>query len=134
MPMDTNRKLEASVEWARGEGPRGLIGALDLGATPPSLVCGRLAIDRATRRAVLAGADLVLTGREYEVLLCLAERANRVVRRSDLLEHVWTSQDDDASNLVAVYIGRLRCKFGPNADMILTVRGVGYRLRPVPDA
>jgi DNA-binding response OmpR family regulator len=97
---------------------------------PPTVSCGDLEVDRAERRAVLAGIDLHLTERECALLLCLADHANRVVRRSDLLAEVWTLPDDDESNLVAVYIRRLRQKLGTHAGMIKTIRGIGYRLRP----
>jgi DNA-binding response OmpR family regulator len=95
---------------------------------PERVVCGPIAVDRAQRRAAIASTDLRLTERECALLLCLADRANRVVRRSDVLAEVWGLPDDD-SNLVAVYIRRLRQKLGKHADMIVTVRSIGYRLR-----
>jgi DNA-binding response OmpR family regulator len=94
-----------------------------------TVTCGPVEVDRVLRRATLAGNDLRLTERECALLLCLADRANRVVRRSDVLSEVWALPDDD-SNLVAVYIRRLRQKLGKHAEMIVTVRGIGYRLRP----
>jgi len=104
-----------------------------LAARPERVVCGQLEIDRSGRRAALAGTDLHLTERECALLLCLADRANRVVRRSDVLSEVWGLPDDDGSNLVAVYIRRLRQKLGGYGDMIVNVRGIGYRLRVVRD-
>jgi two-component system, OmpR family, response regulator len=101
---------------------------------PPTARCGDLEIDRVERRAALAGSDLRLTGREFALLLCLVDRANRVVPRSDLLERIWTLEDDYGSNLVEVYVRRLRQKFGAHAGMIETVRGFGYCLRPVMGA
>jgi DNA-binding response OmpR family regulator len=98
---------------------------------PPKARCGDLEIDRVERRAALAGSDLRLTGREFALLLCLVDRANRVVPRSDLLEKIWTLEDDYGSNLVEVYVRRLRQKFGTHAGMIETIRGFGYCLRPV---
>lgn len=97
---------------------------------PATVLCGDLEVDRARRKAVLAGVDLRLTERECALLLCLADHANRVMRRSDLLAQVWMVDDDDGSNLVAVYIRRLRQKLGTHAGMIKTIRGIGYRLRP----
>ena len=95
---------------------------------PETVVCGPIVVDRTQRRAAIASTDLRLTERECALLLCLADRANRVVRRSDVLAEVWGLPDDD-SNLVAVYIRRLRQKLGKHADMIVTVRSIGYRLR-----
>jgi DNA-binding response OmpR family regulator len=96
---------------------------------PERVTCGPIEVDRASHRVTLGGDDLRLTERECSLLLCLADRANRVVRRSDVLSEVWGLPDDD-SNLVAVYIRRLRQKLGKHAEMIVTVRGIGYRLRP----
>ena len=97
-------------------------------ARPERVTCGPIELDRTRRRATVECTDLRLTERECALLLCLADRANRVVRRSDVLAEVWGLPDDD-SNLVAVYIRRLRQKLGKHADMIVTVRSIGYRLR-----
>jgi DNA-binding response OmpR family regulator len=101
---------------------------------PAKARCGDLEVDRVARRAALAGSDLRLTGREFAVLLCLLDRINRVVPRSDLLEKIWTLPDDRGSNVVDVYIRRLRQKFGAHAGMIETIRGFGYCLRPAMGA
>jgi DNA-binding response OmpR family regulator len=111
-------------------------------APPPTKVsCGDLVIDRAERRAFLAGRLLRLTGREYALLAYLADRMNRVVQRSVLLATIWTSPDAqgsnvlnvyDGSNVVNVYVGHLRRKLGAHAGMIETIRGYGYCLRPTP--
>ncbi len=97
---------------------------------PIKALCGELEVDRAERSVKLAGSDLPLTGREYALLLCLVDRANRVVSPSDLLARVWGLEDDYDWNLVHHYIRRLRQKFGAHAGMIETIRGVGYCLRP----
>jgi DNA-binding response OmpR family regulator len=99
---------------------------------PPRASCGELEVDRAERRAALADHQLRLTAREYALLLCLVNRASRAVRRSEILAEIWM-QPDDGSNVVDVYVRRLRRKFGEHAGMIQTVRGFGYRLRP-PEA
>jgi len=99
---------------------------------PERVIFGPIEIDRAQRRATVAGSDPRLTERECALLLCLADHANRVVRRSEILSEVW-GLPDDGSNLVAVYIRRLRQRLGKHADMIVTVRGIGYRLRVVLD-
>ncbi len=96
------------------------------------LQIGPLEIDRLQRRVVLAGKTIDLTSREYGVLLFLAHQVDRVVARSELLAHVWSSQFDPGSNLIDVHISRLRDKLGEHAGMIDTVRGKGYRLRPPP--
>jgi DNA-binding response OmpR family regulator len=101
---------------------------------PAKARCGDLEIDRVARRAALAGCDLRLTGREFALLLCLVDRVNRVVPRGALLEKIWTLPDDYGSNVVDVYVRRLRQKFGSHAAMIETIRGFGYCLRTATGA
>jgi DNA-binding response OmpR family regulator len=96
---------------------------------PPTTSCGELQVDRVARCAALPGKPLHLTSREYALLVFLVNRAGRAVRRSDILAEVW-EQPEDGSNVVDVYIRRLRRKLGAHAGMIQTVRGFGYRLRP----
>jgi DNA-binding response OmpR family regulator len=91
--------------------------------------CGPLVIDRVSRETALGGVTLVLTNREYALLLHMMHRADQIVKRSDLLAHVWGINFDPGSNLVDVHVSRLRDKFGESAWMIETVRGIGYRLR-----
>ena len=93
-----------------------------------ALRCGDLEIDTMARQAKLAGVAITLTNREYALLLHLLHHADRIVKRSDLLTHVWDMRFDPGSNLVEVHISRLRDKLGDRAWMIETVRGVGYRL------
>jgi DNA-binding response OmpR family regulator len=138
--METNWKYSAhGVQHtldvgANGDRPGGGFGRdSSLVARPATVQCGELELYRPSRSARLAGAELTLTDREYEVLFCLTEHAYRVVRRIDLLEQVWGVSDDDGSNLVAVYMGRIRRKLGEHARMITTIRSVGYRLRPAQD-
>jgi DNA-binding response OmpR family regulator len=93
------------------------------------LRCGELEVDPAARQAKLAGIVLTLTNREYAVLLHLLHHPDRIVKRSELLAHVWGIRFDAGSNLVEVLVSRLREKLGDRAWMIETVRGVGYRLQ-----
>lgn len=134
--METNRKHSAdSVRQVMGSDPSvpPLVGDFGpIGMLPPlpaKAFCGELEVDRIERSAALAGHHLCLTEREYALLLCLVDRANRAVRRSEMLAKIWR-QPDDGSNVVDVYIRRLRQKFGQHAGMIQTIRGYGYRLRP----
>jgi len=105
-----------------------------LPAAPLKARYGDLEVDRVAQRAALAGSELRLTGREFALLLCLIDRINRVVPRSALLEKIWTLPDDYGSNVVDVYVRRLRQKFGAHAGMIETIRGFGYCLRPAMSA
>lgn len=97
-----------------------------------TLRCGEIEIDRATRQVRVAGATLRLTNREYALLLHLAHRAGKIVKRSELLAHVWGIHFDPTSNLLEVHVRRLRQKLGVRARMIQTMRGVGYRMSIAP--
>lgn len=93
------------------------------------ITVGALAIDRAERKATVAGATLDLSAREFDLLVYLVAHANQVVTRSKILADVWWSQSDSQSNLVDVHVSHLRDTLGDYAWMIETVRGRGYMLR-----
>jgi len=93
------------------------------------LRCGELEIDQIAHQARLRGQALVLTTREFALLLALAKRADQVVTRTDLLANIWSVSFDSGSNLLDVHMSRLRDKLGDCRWMIETVRGRGYRLR-----
>jgi two-component system copper resistance phosphate regulon response regulator CusR len=71
-----------------------------------------------------------LTAKEFALLELLLLRAPELVSRSEIVEHVWDCHFDSETNLVEVYINRLRQKIDKNgpARLIHTHRGVGYRL------
>lgn len=89
-------------------------------------------MDRQRRRVTQGGAELSLTPKEFSLLELLMLRAPKAVGRSEIIEHVWSYGFDTETNLVEVYVNRLRHKCGfDRADrLIQTVRGVGYRLGP----
>jgi DNA-binding response OmpR family regulator len=93
------------------------------------LRAGPIEVDRLARRVRLDGVPLTLTTREFSLLLYLLQNADRVVRRSELLSNVWEMAFDPGSNLIDVHVSRLRDKLGVHAEMLATVRGVGYQLR-----
>jgi Transcriptional regulatory protein, C terminal len=89
----------------------------------------RLRLDESANEAVVEGAPISLTPLEFGVLAQL-ERANgRAVSRRELLESVWETTFTGGSNVVDAVVHSLREKLGAEADMVQTVRGVGYRLR-----
>ncbi len=96
------------------------------------LVAGPLTIDRAAHRALVRGQEIGLTATEYNLLLTLAERRGRVQTRAQLLEAVWNAHPDIQTRTVDMHVQRLRAKLGPAAELLETVRGVGYRFHP-PD-
>lgn len=88
---------------------------------------GELEIDSLRRRCTLAGEAVALTTREFDLMLEIALAAGEPVARSALLRDVWNLGFDPGSGLVEVHVSRLRAKLGKAANLIETVRGVGYR-------
>ncbi len=90
---------------------------------------GALTIDFSARRVQRDGDDIDLTTYEYNMLAYLARRPGEAVSRSELLDHLYDRDSDRDSNVLEVFVGRLRRKLDPQADLrpIETVRGVGYR-------
>jgi DNA-binding response OmpR family regulator len=90
-----------------------------------------LTLDPAAQRIDWQGRPLDLTAREYRILDVLMRRPNWIVSRDSLIESVWGYDFTDTSNLVEVYVGRIRRKLAEVGapSMIQTVRGAGYRLR-----
>lgn len=82
-------------------------------------------LDVRTRRATVGEKQVDLSAREFTLAEIFMINAGRVLSREQLLDHVWGFDFDPGSNVVDVYVGYLRKKFG--ADTIATVRGMGYR-------
>lgn len=98
-------------------------------AAPPAprvLVAGRLSLDLVRRVADAGKGSVSLSEREFLLLQHLMRKEGEVCPREELLADVWGFSFDPGSNVVDVYIGRLRSKLG--AELIETVRNVGYRL------
>lgn len=97
----------------------------------PELVAGDLSLDTVTRRLTRNGTEIPLTSKEYAVLEYMMRNPDTVLSRGMIEEHAWNNDFDSVSNLVDVYIRRLRSKIDPTdgPGMIETVRGAGYRLR-----
>jgi DNA-binding response OmpR family regulator len=92
---------------------------------------GDLSINLITREVKRADQPLELTSREFNLLELLMRSPGRVYSRTQLLEHVWGYDFDPQTNVVDVYIRRVRGKIGTSTEpsRIETVRGVGYRFR-----
>ena len=89
---------------------------------------GPLELDRAGRRAYLAGVPLELAAREWAVLQILLEKVEKVVSKESFIESLTNWEEDLSSNAIEVYISRLRAKLEPSGIRIRTVRGFGYML------
>ena len=92
---------------------------------------GDLELDLMLRRATRGGRNIELLPREFQLLEYLVRNQGQVVSRSMLLQHVWNLHFDPTTNIIDVYVGRVRRKIdGQQAyPLIHTVRGVGYCLR-----
>jgi two-component system copper resistance phosphate regulon response regulator CusR len=97
----------------------------------PSRICvGDLVLDSASQTAQRGNHAINLTAKEYAFLEYLARNPNRVIGRSEIAEHVWDESFDPFSNLIEVYVNRLRQKLGDNdvPPFLQTRRGSGYIL------
>ena len=92
---------------------------------------GDLEMDLLSRTVRRGGRDIALLPREFKLLEYLVRNADTVVSRSMLLTHVWDLHFDPMTNIIDVYVGRLRRKVDDGAEypLIHTVRGVGFCLR-----
>ena len=95
------------------------------------LSVGDLHLDVLKRQARRGARAIELTAREFNVLECLMRHAGEVVTRTMLAEHVWGDHYDSLSNLIEVFVNRLRKKLeaGGAPRLLHTVRGAGYVVR-----
>ena len=97
---------------------------------PERLQVGSLTMDTRSRVVRIRNAAVPLTAKEYALLEYLVRRAGDVVSRADISEHVWDERYDPATNVVDVYVQRLRRKLDRSGSesLIRTRRGEGYQL------
>lgn len=95
---------------------------------PDQVVIDDLVIDTRAQVAKRSGVPVMLTAKEYSLLEFLALNRGRVLGRAEIAEHVWDERFDPFSNLIEVYIKRLRNKIddGHHVRLIRTRRGAGY--------
>ncbi len=96
-----------------------------------NLTAGDLLIDLLSHKVVRKSREIVLTPKEYSILEYLMRNRNKVVSRTKLIEHVYDYHFDTETNIIDVYINKLRSKFDSPDDLPLihTIRGVGYILK-----
>lgn len=93
---------------------------------------GEVSVNLLTREVRCADGNVALTAREFALLTYLMRSPGRSFTRAQICEHVWNYHFDPGTNLVDVYVQHVRKKLGEaGAALIETVRGVGYRARPV---
>ncbi len=103
-------------------------------ARPTVLLNGDLSLDPAEHLVRWRGREVDLSPREFALLDYFMRRPGDVLRRSEVLDHVWDYGYDGTSNVVDVYVRYLRKRLDAvgATDQIETVRGIGYRLRAAP--
>jgi DNA-binding response OmpR family regulator len=120
-PRELLARIRAITRRARGRaGPRSEV-----------LTVGALHLDPSARRVTLDGAEILLTGYEFDLLRALAERAGRILSREQLMERVRGSAEEAFDRSIDVHVSRLRQKLGDDPKrprLIKTVRGIGYLL------
>ena len=102
------------------------------GNTSSELIAGDVRLDTRSGRVTLAGEPVKLTAQEYKLLSYLMHHKGKVVSRTELIEHIYDQDFDRDSNTIEVFVTRIRKKLG--ADIITTIRGLGYSLDDPADA
>jgi DNA-binding response OmpR family regulator len=99
---------------------------------PPNITVADLVVDTAAQTVTRRGRRIPLTTKEYALVEFLARNAGRVVGRAAIAEHVWDDTFDPFSNLIEVYVNRLRRKIDEDSKLPLlhTRRGAGYLFGP----
>jgi DNA-binding response OmpR family regulator len=99
---------------------------------PPNITVADLVVDTAAQTVTRRGRRIPLTTKEYALVEFLARNAGRVVGRAAIAEHVWDETFDPFSNLIEVYVNRLRHKIDEDSKLPLlhTRRGAGYLFGP----
>ena len=100
------------------------------GLQPPRLTVADLVVDTAGQTVSRGGKAISMTAKEYALVEFLARNAGRVVGRAEIAEHVWNETYDPFSNLIEVYVNRVRRKIDGSATkpLLHTRRGAGYVL------
>jgi DNA-binding response OmpR family regulator len=95
------------------------------------LTADDLKMDLAAHKVTRAGSDVVLTPKEYSILEYLLRNKNKIVSRTKLVEHVYDYHFDTGTNVIDVYINKLRAKIDCEnmKPLIFTIRGSGYMIK-----
>lgn len=96
--------------------------------TGNALTAGPLELDIVAKMVKLNGQQIHVTAKEFQLLEYLIRHTGEVVSKERLLTHVWSDEDRVQENTVETFIGHLRRKMKPHDDLIVTVRGYGYKL------
>jgi len=99
------------------------------------IVCGPVTLNQSTQQVLVNGSELELTAFEYKVLEYLMLHSGEVVSKATLTDHIYDQDFDRDSNVIEVFVGRLRKKLDPDDTLkpIETLRGRGYRFALKPN-
>ncbi|MHB8852171.1 MAG: response regulator [Ignavibacteriaceae bacterium] len=97
----------------------------------PTLHVGELVLDLQSHKVLRGEQEILLTPKEYAILEYLMRNSNKVVSRTKLIEHVYEYHFDPETNIIDVYINKVRAKVDNNFDkpLIHTIRGIGYIIK-----
>lgn len=101
------------------------------GSAQSAIECGPVTLNTSTQEVSVNGSPLTLTAYEYRLLHYLMLNSGKVVSKGELTDHIYEEDSDRDSNVIEVFVGRLRRKLDPNnlIKPIETLRGRGYRFR-----
>ena len=94
------------------------------GHATSELSCGKLLLDTKSAKVTVDGTAVKLTSLEFRLLSYLMHHKDKVISRTELVEHLYDQDFDRDSNTIEVFVGRLRKKLG--VDVLHTIRGMGY--------
>lgn len=99
------------------------------GVASPMLVCGPISLDSSAQQVLVDEKPVVLTTYEYKMLEYMMMHSGKVISKTEITEHIYDQDFDRDSNVIEVFVGRLRKKLDPNDQHkpIETLRGRGYR-------
>lgn len=99
------------------------------GVSQPIIQFNSISINTSKQSVILQGKELELTAYEYKVIEYLVMNSDKVISKTELTEHIYDQDFDRDSNVIEVFVGRLRKKLDPKGDLkpIETLRGRGYR-------
>ncbi len=106
------------------------------GVADSTIHAGPILLNPGSQEVRINGSPVEITAYEYRLLHYLMLNTARVVSKSELVEHIYHEDNDRDSNVIEVFVGRLRKKLDPegNVNPIQTLRGRGYRLNPALDS
>ncbi len=105
----------------------------DRSVKPNHLTVGRLTVDEESHRVFVSGREVHVSALEMRLILHLMHAPGRMCTRRKLLTEVWGYHPEVSSRTVDTHVKRLRDKLGEGADLLQTVRGIGFRLAEADD-